>query len=58
MSIKYTHLYIQRRFKLNKFKEVFQFLAQYGGTGFISDAKKKNYDEERYNNITNLKVIA
>ena len=43
---------------MNKFKEVFQFLAQYGGTGFISDAKKKNYDEERYNNITNLKVIA
>lgn len=43
---------------MNKFKEVFQFLVQYGGTGFISDAKKKNYDEERYNNITNLKVIA
>lgn len=43
---------------MNKFKEVFQFLDQYGGTSFISDENKKNYDEERYNNITNLKVTA
>lgn len=43
---------------MNKFKEVFQFLDQYGGTSFIADENKNNYDEERYNNITNLKAIA
>lgn len=43
---------------MNKFKEVFQFLGKYGGTSFISDENKNNYDEERYNKITNLKVIA
>lgn len=43
---------------MNTFKEVFQFLDQYGGTSFIADENKNNYDEERYNNITNLKVIA
>ena len=43
---------------MNKFKEVFQFLGKYGGTSFIADENKNNYDEERYNKITNLKVIA
>lgn len=43
---------------MNKFKEVFQFLGLYGGTSFIADANKNNYDKERYNNITNLKITA
>lgn len=43
---------------MNKFKEVFQFLDLYGGTSFIADANKSNYDKERYNNITNLKITA
>ncbi|KHS56709.1 hypothetical protein QX51_12055 [Terrisporobacter othiniensis] len=41
---------------MNKFKEVFQFLEQYGGTSFIADKNKENYNEERYKNINNLKV--
>lgn len=43
---------------MNKFKGVFQFLDLYGGTSFIADANKNNYDKERYNNITNLKITA
>lgn len=43
---------------MNKFKEVFQFLGLYGGTSFIADENKNNYDKERYNNITNLKITA
>lgn len=43
---------------MNKFKEVFHFLDLYGGTSFIADANKSNYDKERYNNITNLKITA
>ena len=46
----------KRRVTLNKFKEVFQFLDEYGGTSFIADANKENYNEERYKNITNLKM--
>ena len=41
---------------MSKFKEVFQFLDEYGGTRFIADKNKRNYDEERYKNINNLKV--
>ncbi|WP_343344314.1 AAA family ATPase [Terrisporobacter petrolearius] len=43
---------------MNKLKEVFQFLDLYGGTSFIADANKNNYDKERYNNITSLKITA
>ncbi|UPA29938.1 hypothetical protein L0P85_15340 [Terrisporobacter glycolicus] len=43
---------------MNKFKKIFDFLHLYGGTSFISDANKSNYDKERYNNIINLKTTA
>ena len=48
----------KRRLKLDKFNEVFQFLDEYGGTSFIADINKENYDEERYKNIINLKTKA
>ena len=43
---------------MNKFKKIFDFLDLYGGTSFIANAKKNNYDKERYNNITNLKTTS
>ena len=43
---------------MDKFNEVFQFLDEYGGTSFIADINKENYDEERYKNIINLKTKA
>ena len=43
---------------MSNFKDVFRFLDLYGGTSFIADVNKNNYDEERYKNITNLKVLA
>lgn len=43
---------------MNKFKEVFRFLDEYGGTSFIADINKENYNKERYRNITDLKTKA
>lgn len=43
---------------MNNFKEVFKFLEEYGGTSFIADVNKESYNEERYKNITNLKIKA
>lgn len=41
---------------MNKFKEVFQFLEEYGGSNFILNTNNDN--EERYNKIISLKDIA
>lgn len=43
---------------MNKFKEVFEFLQQYGKTSFIADPNKPNYNKELYNNMISLKKIA
>lgn len=43
---------------MSSFKVIFQFLEIYGGTKFISDSNKTNYNEEKYRDITNLKVSA
>ena len=43
---------------MSSFKNIFQFLEIYGGTKFISDLNKSNYNEEKYRDITNLKIAA
>ena len=43
---------------MSSFKEIFKFLELYGGTKLISDSNKSNYNEEKYRDITNLKIVA